>query len=264
VLGFLGGVSGLVAGGGGVVSALAAPPALVELDDHDYQAVYAAADWFDHLAVLPPPDGSVGLYLVFGDRFGLVRIYHLTHGASRDVWKSKQLDGVVEEVLVSDLDRDGGDEIIARTTGGMVYVWNGGDLRPRYESLKTDFTRLHSLTIGNVDDDPALELIVNADSRIHYIDGRTFIREWTSLNEFEATRMACGDVDGDRKNEIVLNTGQVLDARTGEVEWADEVFGSRLVLLDIDGDGILEVLTESDGAALRIYDVDLRKEKHLQ
>jgi hypothetical protein len=35
-------------------------------------------------------------------------------------------------------------------------------------------------------------------------------------------------------------------------------------ILDIDGDGIPEVLSESDGLPLRIFDVDHRKEKHLQ
>ncbi len=235
-----------------------------ELDDQEYQAIVAAVERMDHLAMLYPPDGAAGVYLVLGDRYGLVHVLHLTHGASRSVWKSKQLNGVVEEVLVADLDRDGLEEVVARTSGGVVYVFDVANRRLRYESLSSDFARIHSFAVGNVDDDPQLEIVVNADRKIHYLDGKSFNRDWTSLHEYEATRLAIGDVDGDRRNELVLNTGQVLDARTGEVEWSDEVFGARLVLLDIDGDGILEVLTESDGAPLRIFDVDLRKEKPLQ
>ena len=218
----------------------------------------------DHLAVIDPPPGVVGLYLAIGDRYGLLRLLHLTDGSAREIWKSKQLNGIVEEVIAADLDDDGKDELLARTSAPTLYVWGGGDLAPRYESLAADFQKIHAFTVGNVDDDAQLELIVNADRLLVYIDGKNFNREWSSLREYEATRIACGDVDGDRRPEIVLNTGQVVDSRSGEVEWADEVFGARIDLVDVDGDGVPEVLTESDGTALRIYDVDVRKEKHLQ
>ena len=33
----------------------------------------------DHLAVMEPPAGTMGLYLVVGDRYGIVHLYHLTH-----------------------------------------------------------------------------------------------------------------------------------------------------------------------------------------
>jgi hypothetical protein len=236
----------------------------VDLNYDEYQAVTQAAARFDHLAVIEPPAGTVGLYLVLGDRYGLVHIYHLTHGDSREIWKSKQLGGAVDEVRVADLDGDGRDEIIARSGGPQLYVWGGDKLDLRYESLVTDFQKFTSLTIGNVDDDPQLEIILNADRHLYYLDGKTFNREWTSLREYEATRMACGDVTGDGRSDLVLNTGQVVDSRSGDVIWADEVFGARIDLVDFDGDGVLEVLTESDGAPLRIFDVDLRKEKHLQ
>lgn len=242
----------------------AAAADLVELSDPEYQQLNEAAARFDHLVLVAPAASSVGVWLVAGDRFGLVRIDHITHGATREVWKSKQLNGVVEEVIASDLDGDGLEEIIARTNSGNLYVWSMPRLTPRFESLSSDFTKIHAMTTGNLDDDGQFELIVNANRRIYYLDGKSFNREFTSLTEYECTRMRCGDVDGDLTSEIVLNTGQVIDGRTGEVEWSDEVFGARIDLADVDGDGIPEVLSESDGAVLRIYDADLRKEKHLQ
>ncbi len=51
---------------------------------------------------------------------------------------------------------------------------------------------------------------------------------------------------------------------TGEVEWSDQVFGVRLELLDFDGDGILEVVTEGEGTPLRVWDVDFKSEKRFQ
>ena len=237
---------------------------LVELSDAEYQQLTEVAARFDHIAIVAPAASRVGVWLVGGDRFGIVRIMHITRGSSRKVWQSKQLSGVVDEVIASDLDGDGLEEIIARTNTGNLYVWSMPQLTVRYESLNSDFKKIHAMCTGNLDDDGQYELIVNADRRIYLLDGKNFSREFTSLDEYECTRMRCGDVDGDLYNEIVLNTGQVINGRTGGVEWSDEVFGARMDLADVDGDGIPEVLSESDGAVLRIFDVDMRKEKHMQ
>ncbi|MFH1841721.1 MAG: hypothetical protein ABIF77_00805 [bacterium] len=236
-----------------------------ELGFLEFQQLVRAASRLDKLAMLEPVTEVVGMYLVMGDRFGVVHVYHLTGGASDEIWKSKQLNGVVDEVEVADLDGDAyEDAIVARSSSGVIYVWSGEDFNQVYESLTTDFEKITAMTFGNVDDDDAIEIILNADEHIHYLDGLTFNREWTSMQEYEATRMLCGDVDGDNRNEIILNNGQVLDARSGDVEWEDEVFGSRIELLDMDGDGVLEIITESDGMVVKIYDVDHRMEKHLQ
>jgi len=229
-----------------------------------YKAAMRTADRLDHVVAIDSREDDGGPYLAVGDRFGLVRIFYLTGDGSDEIWSSKQLNGIAREVLAPDLDRDGKDELLAWTTSAMIYVWSSHDLNLLYETLPHDFTQITCLTVANVDDDPQLEIIVNADKHIYYLDGKTFNREWTSLQEYDGTRIAVGDVDGDRVPELVLNTGQVIDSRTGDLKWGDVVFGSRIELLDIDGDGILEVLTESDGLPLKIYDVDHRQEKHLQ
>ena len=230
----------------------------------DYQSAMRAAYYFDHITTVDTLEDELGPYLAMGDRYGLVRLMQLVAGESRQVWTSKQLTGAVLEVLSADLDADGQDEIIAWTGSGVLYVWSSTDRRLRWESLNNDFRVIHCIGIGQVDDDPALEIVVNADQHLHYVDGRSFNREWTSTMEYEAGRLVVGDVDGDSTAEIVLNTGQVVDVRSGDVEWEDEVFGSRIVLLDMDGDGIPEVLSESDGAVMRIFDVDNHREKTLQ
>jgi hypothetical protein len=236
-----------------------------DLTYEEFQAATRAAHRLDHLALLVPPDRDIGLYLYVGDRYGLVHAYYLTHQSSEEIWKSKQLEGIVDEVLIGDLDGDGyEDALVARTNAAKIYIWGLEDYNLAYETLTSEFEKINAFTLGNVDEDEQLEIIVNADMHIHYIDGVLHNREWTSLHDYEATRMACGDVDGDRNNEIVLNTGQVVDSRSGDLKWDEEVFGSRIELVDMDGDGIVEVLTESDGIYLKIFDVDHKKEKHLQ
>ncbi len=241
---------------------LAAEPTPLSYDA--YRIALRAADRLDHIVAIDTREDDFGPYIALGDRFGLVRVYYLTGDGSEEIWSSKQLDGIVREVIAPDLDGDGKDELIAWTSSAMIYVWSAHDLKLRYETLPNDFTQITCLTAANVDDDPQWEIIVNADSHLYYLDGKTFNREWTSLREYQGTRIAVGDVDGDRNPELVLNTGQVIDSRTGDIKWEDQVFGTRIELVDIDGDGLPEVLTESDGLPLKIYDVDHRQEKHLQ
>ena len=104
-----------------------------------------------------------------------------------------------------------------------------------------------------------------SDGRVVYVDGANWTRQFTSINEYQATQVRCGDVDGDNRPEVVLNSGQVLDAGTGDVEWEDEPFFARIELLDIDGDGIPEVLTENPGnGPLKVFNVGYRREVRLQ
>jgi hypothetical protein len=120
-------------------------------------------------------------------------------------------------------------------------------------------------TVANVDEDQAAEIILLADRRIVYVDGENFTRQFTSISEYDATMIRCGDVDGDGRQEIVLNTGQVLDSLSGEIEWEDQQFFSRIELLDIDGDGMPEILTENEvGGPLKVFDADYRSEVRFQ
>jgi hypothetical protein len=237
-----------------------------ELSYAEYHAIARASYHLQHCAMFEPLGGESGMFLVIGDRYGRVNVYRLNAGTDHDrVWASQSLDGNPTEVLVADLDGDGLDDHIVCSTARRIYAFDlASDYYMAYESQPTDFQDIRAITIADLDEDPAQEIVVNADNKLHYVDGVSFTREWTSLNEYEATRIRCGDVDGDDRVEIVLNTGQVVDSATGEVEWDDQAFGSRLELLDFDGDGVLEVLTESDGTPMRVWDIDFRAEKRFQ
>jgi hypothetical protein len=237
-----------------------------ELSYQQYRALAWAADRMDHLAMYEPVHGEAGMYLVLADRFSTVQVIKLdARGAQRE-WKSKQLSGIPEEVGTGDLDGDGlEDSIICRTSGGKVYVWNMDGYNLVWESLQGDYQQVASFTVANVDDDPQQEIITISDGILVYYDGVSFNKDWTSLDQYEASMVRAGDVDGDGRMEIVLNSGQVLDAISGTIEWEEEPFFQIIELLDIDGDGMPEVLTENGfGGPLKVYDMDYGNEVRFQ
>lgn len=244
---------------------MAVPGAAVaqgELNYEQYRALNWAAARLDHVAAFEPTHGEEGMYTALAERFGtVIVIKHSARGAER-VWKSNQLSGIPDEVMVADLNGDSlEDAIICRTNAGKVYVWSMEDYTLIWESLPSEYRLISCFTSANMDDDQANELVLLADGKIVYIDGETFNKDWTSLNDFSATIMRCGDVDGDGRVEIVLNSGKVLDSATGGIEWEEEAFYTYLELLDIDGDGMPEVLTENGiSGPVKVYDMDYGNE----
>ncbi|HPF71098.1 MAG TPA: hypothetical protein PLQ13_10530 [Candidatus Krumholzibacteria bacterium] len=243
-----------------------AAPAQPELTYEQYRGLAWAADRLDHVAKFEPLDGEPGMMVAVAERFGTVQVYKADgRGVSR-VWKSIRLSGIPDEVLAADLSGDGFDDaLICRTSGGKVYVWKLEDWSLVWESLPGEYQAISCLTTANVDEDPATEIVMVADRKIYYVDGVNFTREFTSIRDYDATMVRCGDVDGDGRVEIVLNSGQVIDSVSGDVEWEDQQFYSRIELLDIDGDGMPEILTENEiGGPLKVFDGDYRSEVRFQ
>ncbi len=237
-----------------------------ELDYAQYRALARAADRIDHIAKFEPIHGEEGMYLAIAERFGTVQVTKIDGQGVRRIWKSIQLSGVPDEVLADDLDGDGlDDSLICRTSNGKIYVWALDGYSLLWESLPSDYETVTCFTIANMDEDPANEIVMLADNRIVYVDGESFTKSFSSINEYSATMIRCGDVDGDTRVEIVLNSGQVVDSISGDIEWEDQPFFGKIELFDIDGDGMPEVLTENPGnGPLKVFDVDHRSEVRFQ
>jgi len=210
-----------------------------ELNYNQYQELSWTAHRLDHMSQFEPIHGETGMFFAIGERLGTVQVVKVDGNGMSNVWKSNQLRGVPEEVLTVDLDGDGlEDSILCRTTTGTVYAWSMDGYDQTWESLPGEYQTVSCFTTGNVDEDAATEIVMVADGRIVYVDGVSFNRQFTSITEYQATQVRCGDVDGDNRMEIVLSTGQVVDSLSGEVEWEDEVFLVKIELLDVDVDGI--------------------------
>lgn len=237
-----------------------------ELTYSEYRKLAWAADRMQHIAMFEPIHGEAGMFLAIGERFGTVQITKMDGNGMSRVWKSIQLSGVPDEVLSADLDGDGlEDSLLCRTSTGKVYVWGLDGYTLLWESLPSEYQVVTCFTTANLDDDQANEIVMIADDRIVYVDGATFTKNFTSINEYQATQIRVGDVDGDGRPEIVLNTGQVIGSASGEIEWEDEPFFGKIELLDINGDGFPEILTENPGnGPLKVFDAGHRFEVRFQ
>jgi hypothetical protein len=220
-------------------------------------------DEFDNIQRLPPGEGPARLAL--GDKHGRIHIYEELDGSYREVWVSEYLEGAVSGLFVVDINDDDLDEIVAYTDQGRIYYLDIQDYTLVWSNSPNEYARITSLTVGNIDDDPQPELVFCADGRLIVYDGRDQYEQWRSdQTNLTAREILIGDVDGDGEDEIILNDGYVFDARFFDLEWqSPEPFGERMGLIDLDEDMIPEVVGEFQGRYLRIFDIDLRREKSL-
>ncbi len=237
-----------------------------ELTYSQYRDLSWAANRLSHVTKFEPIHGEEGMFFAIADRYGTVQVSRMDANGVRLVWKSIQLSGIPDEVITADLDGDSlDDSILCRTSNGKVYVWSMEGYDLLWESLPSEYQMISCFTTANMDEDQANEIVMIADNRIVYVDGGTFTKSFTSINEYSATQVRCGDVDGDRRIEIVLNTGQVVDSVSGDIEWEDETFFGKIELFDINGDGIPEILTENPGnGPLKVFDAGHRFEVRFQ
>lgn len=237
-----------------------------ELTYSQYSDLSWAATRLSHVTKFEPLHGEVGMFFAIADRYGTVQVSKMDAQGVRIVWKSIQLSGIPDEVITADLDGDSlDDSIICRTSNGKVYVWDLDAYGLVWESLPSEYQTVTCFTTANMDEDQANEIVMIADNRIVYVDGTSFTKSFSSINEYAATMVRCGDVDGDGRIEIVLNTGQVVDSVSGDIEWEDETFFGFIELFDINGDGIPEILTENPGnGPLKVFDAGHRSEVRFQ
>lgn len=212
-----------------------------------------------------------GCTLILGPTRRLVYAYHtgtlhlmesregkLVEVRARDLWS------IVLRFIAVDLDRDGQDEVIGYTKDARLFVLRGTDLSDVWNTPIGRYQTITALTVGDMDQDGELEIVIIADRLLRIFSSSRDQEEWKSTVEFLDTDMAIGDVDGDGREDLVLNGGNVYDVFYRNLVWASGAaggFGADIDLFDIDGDGRLEIIGRGAEGLIRIWDVDERRMK---
>jgi hypothetical protein len=208
-----------------------------------------------------PLDSIGGWGLIYADTWGKLHILKSTPKGWKLEWELTNLGAKIRKFFVCDLEADGAQEIIIATVDGRILVYSMETYQNLWENLEDNFSSIQAIEVANVDGDPQLELIFIADGRIYLVDGLSKSKQIVSQRTFDATEIIVGNVDKDEQLEIILNSGIILDSRFYNIEFTwDKTFGDRIMLFDINNDGIPEIVGEFVDYSLRIFDVYMRRE----
>lgn len=214
--------------------------------------------------------------MVYGEELGYIHVLRAdNNGNFREIWKSPSLNAPVRGVFVEDLEGDGEAEIIAYTSDGNFFIYGYDSHDLKYRTQDRTYLNINCMLVADMDSSPEKELLFIAvkpggeesddghpTGYLIQFDPLSQFEEWVSQEKYSATDMIIGNVDRDPEQEIILNTGEILSSQFKDLEWQSNIaFGSRLYLIDMDDDGILELITEFDQSYVRIIDVDQRQEK---
>jgi hypothetical protein len=202
-------------------------------------------------------------YFVFGTARGI--LYFMERDRASGLLKTmrqREVWAPVKELRAADVTGDHNPELIATTRRGDLFVINLGNLEDIWRTPEGYFSSISAFTVANVDGDSKMEILLIADDRLVIMTGDEETEEYRSTEEYLATQIIVADVDNDSQDEIVLNTGQVLDAQFRQLEWAFRTkFGDKIDVFDIDGDGNLEIVGTSAAGDIRIIEADERRVK---
>jgi hypothetical protein len=167
---------------------------------------------------------------------------------------------------VADLEGDGPMELVCLGSASsyswndasMVYILNAANLTLKARIDQTSLGR--SLAIGNVDSDPALEIITGAG---YVFDGATRQNEWAYGPGFGES-LDTGDLDGNGIDEIVSSGFEVprvfdavLRSPIAEITAASNYGLTALRVASVDGDSRAEViLGDAQWGNVSIYRYD--------
>jgi hypothetical protein len=217
---------------------------------------------YRYFFVLDPSPEGYPRYM-YSDIAAHIHVFVIKKGRPQLDWETATLGSAVTALFVSDVDADGKKEIMVATARGRIIVYDARTYDRLHENFLEPFESIDCMTSANLDNDPQEEIVFIAEKRLNIYDGKSAAMEWRSQQQFQASEILIGDVDDDPQLEIILNTGAIIDSRFYTIEPGSiesGIFGTRIKLFDMNGDGHPEVLGEASGFALKVYDVYARRE----
>lgn len=148
--------------------------------------------------------------------------------------------GTINDMAVADADNDGTLDVVALTST-KLFIYNAATaVLERTLNYGGD-----RLAIGNVDNDPKLEIVLNSGKVLEVTSSSTVVeRDGAPFG----VDVALADIDGDGRQELVASEGwyhiKAWDLDVPSIKWDHAVSAdiSALRLFDVTGDGVPEVL----------------------
>ena len=221
-------------------------------------------DGLNELIIGPDQWGSVEGYTASGTK--LWGIANPEHGVQGMTVGDPDGDGANEILWGAGATSSGADTLMIGNANNQTIEYRGADLDGPFRTIVTD-----------LNGDGRLEMIVTSGSTESGYSGsaafvfdyqtRKLLAKLAVSSNFNITRVAIGQVDGDAAREIVLlgssyYTGaiQVFDGATFALEWSSptppccsqQISTYGLIVKDIDGDGIDEIIYATSDRKIQV------------
>ncbi|MCZ6765857.1 MAG: hypothetical protein O7D32_02885 [bacterium] len=242
----------------GIMFAAAGPARSQSLSAESLRSLATSYEFF----VVIEPNEEKPLRFMYADKGPHIHIYTVEDGRPDLDFELTDLNTRVSAMFVRDLDKDGEESIIIATKGGRILAYGLNNYEFLFENFQDDFQRIICMVAENIDDDPQDEVIFTDGDFLYIYDSVSRAQEWKSDRNYTAGQIRLANIDDDPQLEIILNTGFVIDSHfyTEEtVSATTGLFGARVEMLDLTGDGFPEILGEIE-FPLRIWDLYNREE----
>jgi len=212
-------------------------------------------------AIELPASASKARRLIYADYRTHIHVYREKGGELELDWETTNLGSRVTSMFVSDLYADGKQKLAVSTAAGRILFYGLDDYDLVWENLQDPFDRVQYMVASNLDDDPEDELVFIGNGFLYIYDSLNKNIEWQSQTKFDASQIVIANVDDDEQPEIILNTGVIIDSRFHNIEFqADNSFGDRISLFDLNGDGVPEIFGEFSDFNLKVFDIYAQRE----
>jgi uncharacterized repeat protein (TIGR01451 family) len=206
-------------------------------------------------------DGNGSLELIlgggsqfFGNYFWYIASYLPGSGRYEQIWMSRTYNqGFITAITTADANQDGSLEIYIALSSGMLEIYDG-PTRELRATIVTGLQELSDVLVADPDSDGSQEILVSSPSGTKAYDPTTRGLAWQVAQG--GSDLAVANVDADTTLEIVVN-GHVLDGATRAVEWSFG-FGSKLNVVDVDGDGKAEIIALQGWYKIFGFDAELK------
>jgi hypothetical protein len=208
-----------------------------------------------------------------------------THGVE---WQSVDLDGSLFDTA-ADLDGDGDVEIVvgygssdSGYDAGLLQIQRlDGAVEATLQIPNSIYGNITSVTTGQVDADPALEIVVMtldwSAGRLHVFDGATHALEWSSPStQWNSTGILSNgpvivaNIDGDAVSEIIVATTdakiQIHNGASNFVQASTPALDGTVTdaaLADVNGDAIPDLVVGTYSGFYVLKATDLTQRHHL-
>ena len=173
----------------------------------------------------------------------------------------------IEILTLLDVDDDGTREVLIGTSQGNVFVFDAATATFK-DTINVDncYFDIKQILLADADNDGNTELVLCTNYKTYLLNrsgGEYSLKLTIDQGGYD---LRIGDVDGDQANELVYSTGLVfrLEQNLPVLLWEfDHNYNSngRLLLEDVDADGIPEIIYSGQYSVLAVFDADIHQSK---